>query len=152
LTTADESQPTDGDALELVTFDLGGRTYALESRYAREVHPLRDVTPIPCTPPLFLGVINLRGQLCPVVDLRLLLGQSRHGMANASRALVIRDARMEVALAIDAVLGMRQVARRTLVPAAGDAEFLVGVAGDVAVLDAESLLRHPAMVVSETVE
>ena len=47
--------------LEVVEFLLAYETYGIESSYVREVYPLKAFTPLPCTPPFVLGIINIRG-------------------------------------------------------------------------------------------
>ena len=56
--------------LEVLEFTLAYERYAMESRYVRQVAPLESLTPLPCTPAFVLGIVNLRGALYPVIDLR----------------------------------------------------------------------------------
>jgi purine-binding chemotaxis protein CheW len=148
---------SDGGELEVIVFRVAGQSYAIESRYAREVHLLKDLTPVPCTPAFFLGVINVRGRFCPVIELRRFLGLPASGLINASHALVLRDEHMEFALAVDAVAGIRSARANALEPwqdgaTAGAADFLRGVAPDrTLVLDAGRILAHPGIAVHETV-
>ncbi len=58
------------ETIELVEFTLARGRYALEAKHVREVYPLRGLTPLPCTPSFILGIINVRGQLMAVTDLR----------------------------------------------------------------------------------
>ena len=57
-----------------LTFDLAEEEYGLEILRVREIIGLMDITPVPKTPDFVLGVINLRGKVIPVVDLRLKFG------------------------------------------------------------------------------
>jgi len=59
---------------ELLEFRLAQERYAVETRYVREVYPLKDLTPLPCTPPFVLGVVNVRGHILPVLDLKKFFG------------------------------------------------------------------------------
>ena len=59
---------------KILTFLLGGREYGLPIIEAREVVGMMPTEPIPQTPDFMTGVINLRGQLIPVIDLRLKFG------------------------------------------------------------------------------
>ena len=45
-------------------------TYGFETRYVREVYPLENLTPLPCTPAFVLGIVNLRGEILSVIDIR----------------------------------------------------------------------------------
>jgi len=55
---------------QLLAFNLGDDTFAVDVLKAREVLDCIDITRIPQTPPFMLGVINLRGSVVPVIDLR----------------------------------------------------------------------------------
>ena len=59
---------------QYVSFALGEELFAVEVARAREILSLVAVTRVPQTPDYLLGVINLRGQVVPVIDMRLKLG------------------------------------------------------------------------------
>jgi purine-binding chemotaxis protein CheW len=59
---------------QYVTFSLAGDSFGVEVTRTREILNLSTVTQVPRTPDYMLGVINLRGQVVPVVDMRLKLG------------------------------------------------------------------------------
>ena len=56
---------------QFLTFLLGGETYAIEITKIREILTYPDVTILPNTPNWVKGVINLRGEVTPIIDLRL---------------------------------------------------------------------------------
>ena len=60
--------------LQYVTFSLGEELFGVEVTRTREILSVTPVTKVPQTPEYLLGVINLRGQVVPVVDMRLKLG------------------------------------------------------------------------------
>ena len=57
-----------------LTFDLADEEYGLEILRVREIIGMMEITPVPRTPDFVLGVINLRGKVIPVADLRLKFG------------------------------------------------------------------------------
>ena len=59
---------------QYVTFRLGRELFGVEVTRAKEILSLTPVTRVPQTPQYMLGVINLRGQVVPVIDMRLKLG------------------------------------------------------------------------------
>ena len=59
---------------QYVTFSLGDELFGVEVTRAREILSVSPVTRVPQTPDSLLGVINLRGQVVPVIDMRLTLG------------------------------------------------------------------------------
>lgn len=59
---------------KFLTFALGKEEYGLEILKVREIIGYMNITAVPRTPPFVKGVINLRGQVIPVIDLRLRFG------------------------------------------------------------------------------
>ena len=57
-----------------LTFVLAGEEYGLEILKVREINGIMDITAVPHVPPCIKGVINLRGKVIPVIDLRLKFG------------------------------------------------------------------------------
>ena len=146
------------DVLELVEFRLAEERYALETRHVQEVHPLRDLTPLPCTPVFVLGLINLRSQLLPVIDIRKLLELPERGITDLHRVLVLRSGDTEFGLLADTVEEVftlpRSALQRSLPTLHGiRADYLLGVTAEsLVVLDGARLLADPRIVVDEEVE
>jgi purine-binding chemotaxis protein CheW len=145
------------DVLELAVFTLAGARYGIEAAHVLEVTPLRELTPVPCTPAYVLGVINHRGRLLPILDFRRLFALAAHEVAAESRVVAVEAGGMTLGILADAVLGiMRMGAHEILpppVPLLHDHQsFLRGVTGEmVAVLDLEALARDPRILVNEEV-
>ena len=77
------------DAERFIRFSLGTEEYAIPLLRVREVIAMPETTPVPQTPRYFLGIMNLRGQVITVLDLRLKLGiQAETG---AEMAVIIVD-------------------------------------------------------------
>lgn len=70
------AQPTENVSGQYLSFVLAGELYALDISKVREVLEVQEVTRIPRTPSFLSGVINLRGNAVPVVDMRLKFGMS----------------------------------------------------------------------------
>lgn len=70
-----------------LTFTLGPQSYSIHMKDVIEINRLQDITPIPNTPVWVRGVINLRGHVIPVVDLRQKLGLD--SIAYDSRTCII---------------------------------------------------------------
>jgi purine-binding chemotaxis protein CheW len=64
----------DQRAGKYLTFELGNEEFGIQVLKVREIMGVQDITAVPQTPPYVRGVINLRGQVIPVVDLRLKFG------------------------------------------------------------------------------
>jgi purine-binding chemotaxis protein CheW len=70
----DASSLAERIAGKFLTFDLAEEEYGLEILRVREIIGMMAITPVPRTPDFVLGVINLRGKVIPVIDLRLKFG------------------------------------------------------------------------------
>lgn len=153
-----EAPPPDVLPIEVLGFELGKERYAVETRYVREVCVLRNLSPLPCTPPFVLGIFSARGRILPVIDIRTLFDLPGQGLGNLNRVVAVADGEMELGLLVDAIGGVQTVPATALQPAlptlAGTrAEYLKGVTADrLAVLDLGRMLADPAIVVHEEVE
>jgi purine-binding chemotaxis protein CheW len=142
----------------IIAFTLARETYAIELKYVREVYPLQDLTAIPCTPPFLVGIINVRGEMCAVIDLKRLLDLPESGLSNATRAIILQDGVMELGIIADVILGGRSISVQDIAqpPATLSgikSQFLRGITSNrIIVLNAGSILHHPQMVVNKQVE
>jgi purine-binding chemotaxis protein CheW len=149
--------PETGERLEVVEFLLGHEHYGIETSFVREVHPLREMTPLPCTPSFVLGIINLRGEILSVVDIRKFFDIEPQGLVELNKVIVLRCATMEFGILADSVLGVRSIAvsgvQASLATITGmRADYLKGVtAGHLVLLDAGKMLTDRRMVVHEEV-
>lgn len=83
------SKPQTAEALQVLTFDLQGETFALDAGWVREVLDPTSETMIPGAAPFVNAVINFRGRVIPLADLRLPFGLERSETTIDSRIVVI---------------------------------------------------------------
>ena len=146
------------DLLEIMEFRLATETYGLASAFVREVQPLKDYTPLPGVPPFVLGLINVRGQILSVVDLKKFFNLPGRSLNELDKVIIIRNSGMEFGILADAVLGTRLVPPDALQEAPPTvtgigAEYLKGVTREgVIVLDAEKILDDEKIVISQKAE
>jgi purine-binding chemotaxis protein CheW len=144
--------------IDIVKFRLAEESYAIESVFVREVQPLRGLTPVPCTPPFILGIVNLRGQILTVLDLKRFFDLPERGISDLDKLIILRAGPMELGVLADAVLGVDSIPMSHLqvsLPTLSGirADYLRGVTDDrIAVLDAEKILADNRIVVREEVE
>ncbi len=118
---------------ELLAFELGSETYAVDILRLRGIVTRRPVTEVPRVPAFLLGVVSLRGQIVPLVDLRLRLGLAATPATRGTRILVVDQAGESFGLLVD---GVRQVVRlrddeleaRPPALAGRESEFIAGIA------------------------
>lgn len=146
-----------GERLEVVEFLLGQERYGLETSFIREVHPLRELTPLPCTPSFVLGIINLRGEVISVIDIRQFFQLAAPAPAESNMVIVLQKAAMRFGMLADAVLGVRRVLAGAVQPSIAavtgiGADYLKGVTLDhLVLLDAGKMLADRRLVVHEEV-
>ena len=143
------------DALEVLEFLLSQETYGIESRHIREVYPLEELTPVPCTPAFVLGIVNLRGEILSVIDIKKFFDLPEKGLTDLNKVIVLQSATMRFGILADAILGARSVPLSAIEPSlptlTGIREkYLKGVTGErMVVLDAEKLLADETIIVRE---
>jgi purine-binding chemotaxis protein CheW len=86
-----------------LTFSLAGEEYGLEILKVREIIGMMDITAVPRTPPFIKGVINLRGKVIPVVDLRLKFGLAEGERTDETCTIVVDVGSVEMGIIVDKV-------------------------------------------------
>jgi purine-binding chemotaxis protein CheW len=110
-------------AVRACLFQLAGESFAVEVRWAREVVVFEDYTVVPRAPAHVVGVANLRGSIIPILDVRAILGLSGHQIGRGSTALVVSEGGVQVALAIEGILGLESFDEVVPFGEAGRKEF-----------------------------
>ena len=86
---ADDSGKQGGREGKYLTFSLAGEEYGIGILKVKEIIGLMPITPVPRTPEHMKGVINLRGKVIPVVDLRLKFGMERGESTDRTCIIVV---------------------------------------------------------------
>lgn len=110
---------------ELLTFQLAGSPYAVPVERVREIVRMKETTPVPRVPPAVLGVIELRGEVVQVMDLRLRLELPAGEVTRKSRIVVLHadDERVSGVL-VDGVEEVLKAPEDSIRPAAGSVGFV----------------------------
>lgn len=82
----DDEEEEDIEAVHL-TFRVRGEQYAVGVRHVTEIVRLQEINPVPGMPPAFVGVINLRGHVVPVLDVSVRFG--RNALQSSDRTVII---------------------------------------------------------------
>lgn len=90
----------------LVVFALERQRYALPLAAAQAVARAVEVTPLPKAPAIVLGVINVRGQIIPVLNIRQRFGLPQREIDLSDQFIIARTAKRAVALVVDTVVGV----------------------------------------------
>lgn len=150
-------ETVDTEDLELVTFILAYETYGIETAYINEVYPLKELTPLPCTPSFVMGIINVHGQVLSVIDIKKFFELPEKGLTDLNKIIIISDGVMEFGILADAILEVRRIPLREIQPSlptlTGIREaYLRGITPErLVVLDAVGLLTDPKLIVRDEV-
>jgi purine-binding chemotaxis protein CheW len=147
---SNESQ--DQDTLEALVFALGRELYAFPANQVHEVRSVGLLTTLPGTPAFVAGLINVRGRIVPVVDLRPLLGLNTDTPSTSVVLVAHRSGHIGLLVAGRPTVRPLPVADLTDAPPGHlsgiDPTCIRGITpGLVIVLDAERLLADPRLVV-----
>lgn len=159
LALAEEPVPAEAadERIEIVEFILAHERYAVESQYVREVHPLENLTPLPCAPKFVLGIVNVRGEILSVIDLKKFFDLPEKGLTDLDKVIVLHSGNMLFGILADAIVGVRHIPLSDIQPSLPTLtgireDYLQGVTAErLVVLDAGKLLTDEGIVVQEQV-
>ena len=144
-------------SLQVVEFLLAHEKYCIELLHIREVYPLKEVTPLPCTPPYVLGIINFRGQILSIVDLKKFFNLPDQELTDHHQVIILSSDEMEFGILANEILGVRSVPLSEIQPTLSTLtgigiEYLKGVTkGRTVVLDGGKILSDKNIVVHQDV-
>ena len=126
-------------------------------RWVTETFPLKELTPLPCTPTFVAGIINVRGRILSVIDIRKFFDLPEKGLTELNKVIIVHNAEMEFGILADEIIGTRtiplaevQLPLPTLTGIRG--EYLRGVTRErTAILDGAKLLADKNLIVNEEI-
>lgn len=122
----DAPEKSGGPSETYILFELAGSTYALPSREIEQLEMVSAVTPVPNAPPFVDGVVSVRGQVIPVVNLRPRFGFPRAPVDTRSRLVVVRVGGRTIGIVVDSAREFATISEDDVQP---PPEGLVGMNG-----------------------
>lgn len=121
------------EEMQLVVFDLAEETYGVDIGSVREIIRIQEITRVPRTADFVKGVINLRGKVIPVIDLRKRFGFIEAEHTKDSRIVVVDIDGSDIGVVVDAVtevlrINTDSVESSTGVTTTSDSDYLMGIA------------------------
>ena len=98
-----EKQQLSGETVQVVSFALGNEEYGVDIAQVQEINRMVAITHVPRAPHFMEGVINLRGQLIPIIDLRTRFGMPRAEHTKHTRIVVTDIGAKRVGMVVDSV-------------------------------------------------
>ena len=134
LTTANDKQTVRADsrAGKFLTFFLADEEYGVEILKVQEIIGRMPITPVPLTSNYILGVINLRGKIHPIMDLKIKFGMDKSAITDETCIIVIKTASLMMGVLVDKVSEVVNVASGDIedTPSFGadvNTDYLLGV-------------------------
>jgi|SRR5579875_2610063 len=136
---------------QYLTFTIGTEEYGMDILRVQEIKGYSGITPLPNTPAHVRGVMNLRGTVIPVVDLRIRFAAADRDCTKFTVVIVVKAHNRTVGLVVDAVSDVLDIADRDLreppvYDGRPEAQFITGIGtvGEklVVILDIEKLLTE----------
>lgn len=147
------------DQIEILEFVLTGEHYGIESIYAKEVYPIRELTHIPGLPSFVIGIISLRGQILSILDIRRFFElPTQESLGDLNRVIVVHTPEIEVGLLADRIVGVHFLPKKKIQPPLPTltgirSEFLLGLTSErLILLDIQKMLKDPRLIVNQEVE
>ena len=113
---------------------------------------------MPCTPPFVLGIINVRGQILSVIDLKKFFDLPEKGLTDLNKVIIVKGDSMQLGILADVILGYRTISLQDVqspLPTLTGIreEYLRGVTSErLVVLDVGSILSDKNIVIHEEVQ
>lgn len=119
--------------IQLACFKIGPESYALDIMKIKEIIRPQKLTPVPRAPSFIEGVINLRGTVIPVADMRKRFDQQINSESRKNRIVVCSLAGRIIGLLVDEVTEVRRFSRKEIAPSpqfikGPQADYFLGVA------------------------
>ncbi len=122
----------DAELLQLVTFSIGEEEFGVDILKVQEIIRTMEITKVPRAPAFVEGVINLRGKVIPIIDLRRRFGLQSRKHDKHTRIIVIEISNMIVGFVVDSVSEVLRIPANTVEPpppvvAGLESEYISGV-------------------------
>jgi purine-binding chemotaxis protein CheW len=103
MSTETEQKNETGELLQLVSFKIGKEEYGVDILNVQEINKMTQITKVPNAPEFVEGVINLRGRVIPVIDLRTRLNLAKKEHDKDTRIIIVEVDNATVGFIVDAV-------------------------------------------------
>lgn len=104
------------EKLKSIVFQINEEEYALPVAYVGSIERMMHITRVPRAPHFVKGVLNLRGVVTPIVDLRERFGFSRQENTDSTRIIILKVNDMEVGLIVDAAYDVIDIPKGAIEP------------------------------------
>lgn len=152
-----EKEVVSGEQINVLEFLLAAEKYAIDSTYISEVILISEVTPLPCTPDFIVGIINLRGKILSVIDIKKFLSIAKDNTTEIKKVIIVKHNDIEVGILASEILGnlniqLNKLQTKVTTVTEINNNFIIGVTKErLIVLDIKELLSNDLIIINEEV-
>lgn len=155
LAQESEQKINKDEYIEVLEFMISNDRYIIENSYLHEVYPIKELTEIPFTPSYIMGVINVRGNIFSVIDIKTLFNKRPEIITEKSKAIIVKNENMEFSIHTEKIIGVNFVLKSELQPPPStlsgiEADYISGISKDGLIfLDVGKMLSDKRMIVQQ---
>lgn len=121
------TKPSDLKTEQMVNFMVGGEEFAIEISHVREVINCPDITKLPRTPVFVQGVIDLRGEIIPIIDMRVKLGLQTQEKTPYAAVIIVETDGKYVGAVVDRICQVIRINQDQITP---PVRLVAGLSGE----------------------
>lgn len=107
---------TQNELIKVIVFQLQNEEYAIRVKHVSAIERIQAITRVPATSAFIKGVINLRGVIVPIIDLRLRFRMEEKEVNEETRMIIVKSDNMEVGLIVDAASDVMDLPKEKIEP------------------------------------
>jgi len=145
------------EQIEVLEFMLASEKYIIESSFVIEVIPLKELTPLPCTPEFILGIINVSGRILAVINIKKFLNLPEKGITNLNKVILLKYQDIELGILADEIIGCTHIypnkLQATITTLKGiQNDYLDGITEDRSILlNIKKILKSEMIIINDEV-
>lgn len=133
INVAEEKKRVSNELLQLVSFTIGEEEFGVDILKVQEINRVVDITSVPHTPEYVDGVINLRGKVIPIIDLRRRFGMERKEKDKNTRNIIVELDHTVIGFVVDSVNEVLRIQKSVAEPpppiiAGIEADYITAIA------------------------
>ncbi len=141
--------------LKMLGFYLHPETYAIDYEYVKEVKTVHEVCTIPGTPDFIMGIINYRGKMLSVMNLKVFFGLNQKGLTEFNKLIILGKGNFQFGIMTDGIIGNTEIdelglSNPPITVSGPGAKFIKAVSQDgIIIIDTKKLINSEQIIVKQ---
>lgn len=132
MSVSEKDSKAASEILQLVGFLIGSEEFAVDILKVQEINRITQITKVPNSPEFIEGVINLRGKVIPILDLRIRMGMAKREHDSRTRIIVVEVEQKTIGFIVDEVTEVLRIPKNVIenppdLVSNSKSEFITGV-------------------------